>query len=331
MYELTNKRAEINFIISLTLLLIKCYFCRRFQNNKEMAFITKEKLFSWDWFKVYSMILIGTLIMAAGFVFFISPYKLAPGGVYGIAIIFHHMFGLPIGLVGLALDIPLTLIGLKILGPRFGAKTVVGFVSTSLWISLLEFLWGYNPLVADAPLLSAIYGGALIGIGLGLVFRSKATSGGTDIIAMILAKYTKLPVGQLLIVVDSVIVLGGLIAFQDWMIPLLSWLVIFLTGKIIDAIVEGVGYDKSVLIISDKHELIRDKIINDLKRGGTYLKGQGMFQGAEKNIIMTVVNRREVVLLKHFIGKVDPNAFIMVTDTNEIMGDGFKSLNEEED
>lgn len=311
------------------MVLIKYYFCRRFINNKEMAFVTKEKLFSKDWFQVYSMILFGTFIMAAGFVFFISPYRLAPGGVYGIAIIFHHLFGLPIGLVGLALDIPLTLIGIKVLGPRFGAKTIVGFISTSVWISLLELGWGYEPLVADAPLLSSIYGGALIGIGLGLVFKSKATSGGTDIIAMILAKYTKLPVGQLLIIVDSFIVVGGLLAFKDWMIPLLSWLVIFLTGKIIDAIVEGVGYDKSLIIISDKHEDIRNKILNDLKRGGTYIKGKGMYQGADKEIIMTVVNRREVVLLKHFIGKVDPKAFVMVSDTNEIMGDGFKSLNDD--
>ncbi len=295
-----------------------------------MSFVTKEKLFSLDWFKVYSMILFGTFIMAAGFVFFISPYKMAPGGVYGIAIIFHHMFGLPIGLVGLALDIPLTILGLKILGPRFGIKTIVGFVSTSIWISLLELFWGYEPLVADAPLLSAIYGGALIGVGLGLVFKSKATSGGTDIIAMILSKYTKLSVGQMLILIDSVIVLGGLIAFQDWMIPLLSWLVIFLTGKIIDAIVEGVGYDKSVFIISEKHEEIRNKIINDLNRGGTYIKGKGMYHGADKEIIVTVVNRREVVLLKHYIGKLDPKAFVMVTDANEIMGDGFKSLSAED-
>lgn len=295
-----------------------------------MSFVTKEKLFSLDWFKVYSLILIGTFIMSAGFVFFISPYKMAPGGVYGLAIILHHQFGLPIGLVGLALDIPLTLIGIKILGPRFGVKTVVGFVSTSLWITLLENIWGYMPLVENAPLLSSIYGGALVGLGLGMVFKAKATSGGTDIIAMILSKYTKLPVGQLLIIVDSFVVLGGLIAFRDWMIPLLSWLVIFLTGKIIDAIVEGVGYEKTVFIISEKHGLIRDKIINDMKRGGTYIQGKGMYQGADKNIIMTVVNRREVILLKHFIGKVDPNAFVMVSDANEIMGDGFKSLNEEE-
>ncbi len=294
-----------------------------------MSFVTKEKLFSLDWFKVYSLILLGTFIMSAGFVFFISPYKMAPGGVYGVAIILHHMLGLPIGLVGLALDIPLTLIGIKILGPRFGVKTVVGFVSTSLWITLLENLWGYQALVDNAPLLSSIYGGALVGVGLGMVFKAKATSGGTDIIAMIVSKYTKLPVGQALIIIDSVIVLGGLVAFGDWMIPLLSWLVIFLTGKIIDAMVEGVGYEKSVMIISTKHELIRNKIIDDMKRGGTYLNGTGMYKGAEKKIIMTVVTRRELVLLKHFIGQIDSEAFVMVSDANEIMGDGFKSLNDD--
>lgn len=294
-----------------------------------MSFVTKEKLFSLDWFKVYSLILLGTFIMSAGFVFFISPYKMAPGGVYGVAIILHHMLGLPIGLVGLALDIPLTFIGIKILGPRFGIKTVVGFVSTSLWITLLESLWGYEALVDNAPLLSSIYGGAMIGVGLGMVFKAKATSGGTDIIAMVVSKYTKMPVGQALIIIDSVVVLGGLAAFGDWMIPLLSWLVIFLTGKIIDAMVEGVGYEKSVMIISTKHELIRDKIINDMKRGGTYLKGTGMYQGAEKKIIMTVVTRRELVLLKHFISNIDDNAFVMVSDANEIMGDGFKSLNDD--
>jgi len=288
-----------------------------------MAFITKEKVFSRDWFKVYSLILIGTFIMSAGFVFFISPYKLVPGGVYGVAIILHHTLGLPIGIVGLALDIPLTLIGLKILGPRFGIKTMVGFVSTSLWITLLELTYGYDPLVADEPLLSTIYGGALIGVGLGMVFKAKATSGGTDIIAMILAKYTKLPVGQLLIIVDSFIVIAGLVAFGDWKIPLLSWLVILMVGKIIDTIIEGTGYEKSLMIISEKHEVIRDKILTDLNRGGTYLNGQGMYNGNDKKIIMTVVNRREVVLLKDFIRKVDPDAFVMVSDTNEIMGDGF--------
>ncbi len=291
-----------------------------------MAFITKEKIFTKEWFTVYSLISIGTFIMAAGFVLFISPYKLAPGGVYGIAIILHHLFDLPIGVVALIMDIPITIIGIKILGPRFGIKTIVGFVLTSVWVSVLEFTWGYAPLVEDDALLSSIFGGVLVGLGLGLVFKAKASSGGSDIIAMIIAKYTKLPIGQLLIFVDSCIVLFGLLAFQDWKIPLYSWIVIFITGKIIDVVLQGLSYEKTLFIVSNKHEEIRDKIIHDLNRGGTFLKGEGMYNHQEKSVIFTVVNRRELAILQDFIVKVDPNAFLTVINANEILGKGFKSL-----
>lgn len=294
-----------------------------------MAFVTKEKFLSKEWFKVYSLILIGTFIMAAGFVLFISPYKLAPGGVYGIAIILHHLFGFPIGLSALAMDIPLTILGIKILGPRFGIKTIVGFLATSIWVSLLEFTYGYEPLVEDDALLSAIFGGVLIGVGLGMVFKSRATSGGSDIIAMIFAKYTHLPIGQLLIVVDSVIVLLGLAAFGKWEIPLYSWIVIFISGKIIDVVLQGLDYDKTLFIVSEQHEAIRHKILTDLNRGGTILNGKGMYNGSDKSIIFTVVNRRELAILKDFINNVDPNAFLTVLNANEILGEGFKPLKEE--
>jgi uncharacterized membrane-anchored protein YitT (DUF2179 family) len=291
-----------------------------------MAFITKEKLFSRDWFRAYSLITVGTFLMAVGFVLFISPYKFAPGGVYGIAIVFHHLFDLPIGAVGLALDIPLTILGFAVLGPRFGIKTIVGFVMLSLWITLLEFTYGYDAFVVDAPLLSGIYGGVLLGIGLGLIFKSKATSGGSDIIAMIIAKYTSLPVGQLLIIVDSAIVLIGWIAFKDPIIPLISWVVIFITGKVIDIVLEGISYQKSLFIISDKHEEIRTKIIDDLNRGGTIINAEGMFMGKPKKIIFVVVNRRELSILQGFIHKIDSEAFMTVSDTSEVLGRGFKSL-----
>jgi uncharacterized membrane-anchored protein YitT (DUF2179 family) len=291
-----------------------------------MAFVTKEKFLSKEWFKVYSLILIGTFIMAAGFVLFISPYKLAPGGVYGIAIILHHLFGFPIGLSALAMDIPLTLLGIKILGPRFGIKTIVGFLATSVWVSLLELTYGYEPLVENDALLSAIFGGVLIGLGLGLVFKSRATSGGSDIIAMIIAKYTHLPIGQLLIMVDSAIVLIGLAAFGKWEIPLYSWIVIFISGKLIDVVLQGLDYDKTLFIVSQEHEAIRQKILTDLNRGGTILNGKGMYNGSDKSIIFTVVNRRELAILKDFIHKVDPNAFLTVLNANEILGEGFKPL-----
>ncbi len=275
--------------------------------------------------------------MAAGFVFFIDPYKIVPGGVYGISIIVHELTkgvfsffpdGIPIGTFGLILNIPLTILGIKILGPRFGVKTVVGFILASVFIDVLTLIFGADdPLkLADDILLSCVFGAVLIGFGLGLIFKSKATSGGSDIIAMILAKYTRLPVGQLLVFVDSAIVIMGLIVFNDWKIPLYSWLVIFITGKVIDFVLEGMNYEKMLFIISDKHDLIRDKIINDLERGGTCLSGESLYTGNSKKVIHTVVNRRELAVLESFIHEVDKNAFITVVDSKEILGNGFKPL-----
>ncbi len=300
-----------------------------------MNFFIKEKMFSKKWFINYFLLLLGSFIMAVGYVFFISPNKIVPGGVYGISIVIHYITkgalsffpnGFPIGLMGLILNIPLTIIGIKILGPRFGVKTIIGFVLTSVFIDWLTYLWGEEPLVKDDILLSCIFGGLLIGLGLGLIFKSKATSGGSDIVAMIFAKYTKLPLGQLIIYIDSVVVLFGLIIFKDWKVPLYSLIVIFITGKVVDIVLEGMSYEKTLFIISDKYKEIGDKITNNLNRSGTLLSGKGIYKGSKKNIIFTVVNRRELALLENYINNIDPNAFLTVVNANEILGNGFKSL-----
>ncbi len=291
-------------------------------------FLIKEKPFTRKWFLSYTLIIVGSFILAASFVLFITPYKIIPGGVYGISIVLHYLFNTPVGLVALCFDIPLTIIGIRFLGPRFGFKTVVGFSLTAIFTDTLTFFWGFRPLVEGDALLSTIFGGVLAGVGLGLIFKSRATSGGSDIIAMIIAKYTKLPLGMLMIYVDSAIVLVGLLVFRDWKIPLYSWIVIFITGKVIDVILQGVSYDKSLFIISDKHEEIRDKILNNLDRGGTYIDGHGMYNMAEKRIIFTVVSRRELALLEEYIHEIDPKAFLTVTDATEILGEGFRSLQE---
>jgi uncharacterized membrane-anchored protein YitT (DUF2179 family) len=304
-----------------------------------MAFVTKEKLFTKEWFEVYSFIILGTFIMAAGFVLFINPYKIVPGGVYGIAIVIHYMTvgmfsfwpeGIPIGLLGLTMDIPLTLIGIKILGPRFGIKTVLGFIMTAFFMDFLTYFIGQDdPLhLGDQLLLASIFGGVMIGVGLGLIFRSRATSGGTDIVAMIINKYTGLPLGQLMMIVDSSIVVIGLAAFGDWKIPLYSWIVIFITGKVIDITMRGLSYEKTMFIISDKYEEIRQKIIVDINRGGTTFTGKGLYSETEKKMIYTNVSRREYQILKHAIHKIDPNAFVTVLDANEVFGNGFKTLKE---
>lgn len=302
-----------------------------------MGKLNSEPLFSKRWFINYGLIVLGAFILSAGFVLFINPYKIVPGGVYGIGIVVHYLTkgllpfwpdGIPIGLVGLSLDIPLTLIGIRILGPKFGAKTVVGFVLMSVFMMILTSIIGENdPLgLANDLLLSCIFGGAVVGIGLGMMFRTKATSGGSDIIAMMIAKYTGMPLGQLMIYVDSAIVLVGLVAFGDWKIPLYSWIVIFIAGKVIDVVIEGINFEKSVFIISEKHVEIRDKIINDIHRSGTFIDGTGMYNGQPKRIIHTVVSRRELAILVDYIHQIDPTAFVTITDASEILGEGFKSL-----
>ncbi len=280
----------------------------------------------------YLLIVVGAFILAAGFVLFINPYNIVPGGVYGIGIVTHHLFpAIGVGTVGIILNIPLTLLGIKVLGPNFGFKTVLGMVLTTVFMDfvLTPIIGESDPLgLQNDLLLSSVFGGIIIGFGLGLIFKAKATSGGSDIIAMIGNKYTKISVGQFLVIVDSIIVLLGLIVFKDWKIPLYSWIVIFVTGKVIDITLDGINYERALIIVSDKHEEIKDRILNSINRGGTYLSGEGMYSGEQKRIIFTVITRRELSTLEAMISQIDPDAFLTIMDTHEILGQGFKSLKE---
>ena len=292
-----------------------------------VALANAERLFSVDWFRSYLLIALGGLIMAAGYVYFIVPYKIVPGGVYGIGIIFYHKLGWPTGLTGLALNIPLILLGIRFIGPRFGIKTVIGMVLTSGLIDLLTHFWGDKPLVED-PLLSTTFGGVLIGAGLALIFRAKATTGGSDIIAQLLNRFTKAPVGQLLIYVDSAIVIFAIIAFADYTLALYAIVCIYVTGKVLDQMLTGADYMKAVYIVSDRYEEIRDVILYKLDRGGTYLQGKGMYNGEDKQVIFAAVNRRELSILVEQVRLIDPRAFVTVVNSSEVLGEGFQSLRE---
>lgn len=264
--------------------------------------------------------------MSVGYVYFINPYKIVPGGVYGVSIIIHHLFNTPIGLVALAFNIPITIIGIKILGPRFGIKTVIGFVLSAIYIDVLNYYSKGKPVVDNDPLLSAIFGGVLIGLGVGLFFKSKATAGGSDVISMIISKYSRIPLGQLMIIVDSVIVLLGLLAFRDWKIPLYSWIVIFIMGRVIDTVLEGISYEKAVYIVSDKHEEILAIIKDNLKKGCTILDAKGGYSNDKKPLLFTILNRRELIIILGHIKNVDPNAFVTVVNANKIIGKGYRSI-----
>lgn len=299
--------------------------------------IDDHKLFSKKWFIDLLLILIGAFLVASAYVFFISPFKIIPGGVYGLSIIIHYVTqnlfsllpeGLPIGTTALFFNIPLAYASYRFLGKGAILKTIITFFATSFFVDLLSLIYGYEPLVAGDKLLSSIYGGALIGIGVALIFKAHATSAGTDVISKILSKHIHLQLGYVIILVDSVIVLIGLIAFKDISVPLYSWITIFVYGKVVDIVMHGVSNDKAVLIISDKNVQISERIIFDLRRGGTFLHGKGMYNGAEKDIICSVVNYRELDALTEYVKTIDDRAFLIVLNATEIVGKGFKTFEE---
>lgn len=296
-----------------------------------MGFIVKYKMFSASWFRAYAFIVAGAILISIGYVFFITPHKIVPGGIYGISIILHHSFGTPVGLVALIFNIPLTILGIKVLGPRFGAKTITGFVLTSAFMDGLSYAYAAGPLVPDDPLLSAIFGGFFIGIGVGFLFKAKATCGGTDLIAMMFGKWTGRPLGQLMMLIDSTIVLSGALVFTDYALPMYSLLAIFVMGKMIDTVLQGVSYEKVVFIVSDHYDAIGKKITTDLQKGGTFFESEGMYNGRRRKLIFTVLNRRNLAHLQQFVYEIDQKAFITVMNADEILGRGFRSLAEKAD
>ena len=295
-----------------------------------MSFVTKEKLFSKDFFITYSWLLGGCFVFALGAVLFAEPNRFAPGGTYGLAIVLHHLLGWRTELTALCMDVPLLLIGIYFLGPKFGIKTVICTFAIPLFMGLIHATYGYEALLGEnQQLLSAIFGGIVYGIGIGMIFKSRATSGGSDIISMILNKYTHISLGTLVIIVDCTITLSTVVAFGDWRLPMYSWIIVFIEGKVIDLIVEGASVHKTLMIVTKEMETVKNIILNDINRGATILPAVGAYKGESREIIYTILTRREMMILRHRIREIDPEAFINVIDSREILGKGFKSLDEE--
>jgi len=273
----------------------------------------------------YLFLVLGAFILALGYTYFMAPYKIVPGGIYGISIVLHHKFGFSIGLAALCFNLPLAIIGLRVLGSQFGFKTFLCFFLVAGFTDGLQYVFGTDPFnLHDEVLLASVFGGVVMGIGVGLILKAHASSGGTDVLSAILNKYTHLPTGQLQMIIDSCIVIVGLIAFKDWKVPFYSWITIFLMGKMIDMVLQGFSQEKTLFIVSEKSEEIRNFIIGELKRGGSLLPIKGMYNYAEKDMIMTVVNRREMIVLQQAVFRIDPDAFVTILEAKEIFGRGFK-------
>lgn len=303
----------------------------------------------------YLLLIVGSFLFAVGDVMFVNPYRLAPGGTYGLSNVFNTLWPWKISLYAICMDIPLLLIGTWILGPKFGVKTIVSTILIFAFTFLIESVWGYTPVIHDGEILSeanpaisslmeinnnggwfvpdfflnTVVAGLIYGVAIGLIFRSGATSGGSDIISMILHKYTKISLGTLVLIVDGCITLTTLVAFKDFRLPIYSIIVIFIESKMIDLVVDGVKSYKTAFIITDKVDDVRDYVLNTLKRGGTCFGGTGLYNGVERKMIYVTMERAELVKLKTNLRVLDPNAFVNVVDSSEILGLGFKAFPEE--
>ena len=279
----------------------------------------------------YSYIIIGSAITALGIVLFLNPAMLAPGGVSGIATILFHTIGLDLGLTILVLTIPIFLIGAKLFGKQYGVKTLLGSVLLSVFTSIWASVFGDAGLLdysKDISIwLSALYGGVITGLGMGLVMKSGSNTGGTDIIAQIIARYTSLSLGTALFIVDGVIIAVSAIFFSIEN-ALYAIVVAYITTVVVNKIVLSMGtnYAKTVFIISEKTDEIGEYIINTLERGATILDAKGFYTKESRPMIMTVIPNQDISKLTHAVHQSDPKAFLIIHEAFHVLGEGYTPI-----
>ena len=310
----------------------------------------KKAIISW------AGIFIGCIILAAGFVYFINPYNLVPGGVYGASIVLHNIFPcIQVGTFGYMFDIPLLILSVILLGAKLGARTIVAALFTPLVMNVLsilsypseEALHALDPTqllggcmdMTDHLMLTSVIGAAVIGIGCGIVVRSQATTGGTDIVAMILQKYCHIRFSRAILLVDGLVVTFGLVVIgfgignpddvnqPSWHLSFYSLIAIFVTSRVVAYVINGEKNDKLLFVISDmKMTALHDYIIKDLDRTATCIKSSGLYTKSDKEMLFLVVSYKEVNGIKQKIKEVDPRAFVVVTDAYDAFGEGWKQL-----
>ena len=302
-------------------------------------------------------IFVGCFIMASGFVFFINPYNIVPGGVYGASIVLHNIFpSIQVGTFGYMFDVPLLIISVLVLGSKLGIRTIVAALLTPFIMNMLSYaiyptqeaLESLDPSLmlggildlSDHLILTTIFGSLLIGVGCGLVVRNQATTGGSDIVAMILQKYFHIPFSKGILLVDATVVTFGLVVIgfgigsdtsgessPSLLLSLYSLIAIYLASRIISYVINGSKDDKLLFVISDKrmHDLHKF-ILKDLDRSATYMKCTGIYSGEDKELLFLVLHYKEATRLKLKIKEADPRAFVIVTDAYDAFGEGWKTL-----
>ena len=270
----------------------------------------------------FTGILVGAVILAVGMNMFMIPNMLAPGGISGFAVVLYHLFRLPVGLTIILLNIPLFIVGYLVLGSRVVLQSLLGTVLFSIAV---EATAPFLPAATDDLLLASVYGGVVMGVGVGLVFRYRGSTGGTGLLSLILAKAKGISPGQAMFWGDIVVLASAVFVFGGEA-AMYATLALFVSVKVIDAILEGLGLAKSVIIITDQGEKINERLLYELGRGVTWLEGHGGYTKETREVLLCVVTRQQTAQLKGIIHQVDPDAFVIIGNATEVHGEGFKKM-----
>lgn len=274
---------------------------------------------------------IGVFLYALGVHMFTSPNNIAPGGVTGIAIILNYLFNWHIGTITLFINIPLLIMSIFFLGKEFTIRTLS---AVALFTVMMDYVVVHFPIYvgdSSAKILAAIFGGVLMGAGLGIVFMSDFTTGGTDIIMRIIQlKFPYFSTGKLLMVMDFIIVAFSIFVYDDVEVALYALISIFVCSKVIDSLIYGTDIGRLLFIVSDKSQAITSLLLEKIDRGVTLLDAKGAYTGTEKEVILIAVKRNQFYKVKKLVYGIDPTAFMIVTDAGEIVGEGFKNPNEKQ-
>ena len=276
-----------------------------------------------QFFFPYLWITVASALYALGFCWCYDPNQIGFGGITGVGQILNHFFPiLPIGTVVILLNIPLFLLGWRLLGGHLLVSSLYAMFVSSAFIDLINLFYTFEPM---DPLLACIFGGVLMGGSLGVVFLHGATTGGTDLIARLAKlKLAWLPMGKLLLGIDLVVIVAVALAFRNLYSALYGVVALYISSLVMDGVLYGIDNAKVAYIISGAHERITDAIIHDIDRGVTILQGQGAYSGAEKKVLLVAFKQRQIVALKRTVKEIDPAAFLIVCEAHEVLGDGFR-------
>lgn len=266
-------------------------------------------------------ILAGCVFFALGFDLFLAQKDMNAGGISGLAMVVHHVLGFgSVGTITMCMNLPLFVFGGMKIGKKFFWGSLVGMLGSSVFLDLFSLL----PAWELDPLLSALYGGVLCGLGLGIVFATGASTGGSDIVVRLLKlRWQHVPIGTINIAFDACVVLLTGIVFDDITKSLYSGVTVFVMGQVIDAVVYRFDYSKVVMIVSNEYALIAKRIGSELDRGATFLEAQGAYSGKETKVVYTVVKKQQMAELKRLVVEIDPHAFIVVQEAHQVLGEGF--------